>query len=62
MYRVKGVNNFNGLRILYDFDKWFLTRFFAKRFYAKKCKNCALVIIEKSFGGKWIELCSQDKR
>lgn len=58
MYRVKGLDRYIGSCMMYDFDKEFFTRFFAKRFYAKKCKECDFVILEERLGPHYVELDS----
>lgn len=58
MYRVKGLDRYIGSCMMYDFDKEFFTRFFAKRFYTKKCKECDFVILEEKFGPHYVELDS----
>lgn len=62
MYKVKGINRYAGSCMMYDFEKHFLTRFFAKLFFAKKSKECDLVIIEEKFGDNYKELSTSVRK
>ena len=53
MYKVKGINRYVGSCMMYDFEKYFLTRFFAKLFFERKAKECDIIIIEEKFGDKY---------
>ena len=56
MYRVTEIHRIIGSCMIYDKETHFITKFMAKLYYSKACKQNDYTTIEEKFFDKWVVL------
>ena len=58
MYRVTEIHRIAGSCMRADKEKYFFTKFMAKLYYAKVCKQNDYTTIEEKFADTWVQLAN----
>lgn len=61
MFKVEEIYRLNGSCMICDDIKVFYTKFFAKRYFSKKCKQNDYTSIKEKFGDQWVTLASHSR-